>query len=132
MKRAFTSLAFLALIGVSGCASRGVDAGPPDRAPVTVTMPAQLSDADFAPWLEGERARVAATREAVQQRFHDAELACWRRFAVNDCVRRARLERRGKLADLRQEELLLNELERKRRTEERLRQLEQKQQKAAP
>ena len=33
---------------------------------------------------------------------------------------------------LRQEELLLNEMERQRRTAERLRQLEQKQQKAAP
>ena len=82
--------------------------------------------------LPGRALQFASARSAAQQRFHDAELACWRRFAVNDCVRKARVERRTAMDQLRQEELLLNEMERQRRTAERLRQLEQKQQKAAP
>lgn len=138
MNRAIHLLAVLVVAGVAGCASRGAtDAAPesvaaPAPALATVAMPAHLADKDFAPWLQGERSRIASARSAAQQRFHDAELACWRRFAVNDCVRKARVERRTAMDQLRQEELLLNEMERQRRTAERLRQLEQKQQKAAP
>ena len=136
MNRAIHLLAVLVVAGVAGCASRGAtDAAPESAAlpaPVTVAMPAHLADKDFAPWLQGERSRIASARSAAQQRFHDAELACWRRFAVNDCVRKARVERRTAMDQLRQEELLLTEMERQRRTAERLRQLEQKQQKAAP
>lgn len=132
MKRAHTVVAAcLATLLMAGCASRGsVDAQPP--APATIAMPAHLADADFAPWLAGERGRIAEARNAAQQRFQDAEMACWRRFAVNDCVRKARVERRASMDELRQQELLLNELERERRTAARLRQLEQKQQKSAP
>lgn len=137
MNRALQSLAvLLVLAAVAGCAARGAaDAAPapatPARAAATVAMPANLADKDFAPWLDGERSRIADERGVAQQRFHDAELACWRRFAVNGCVRAARVERRAALDDLRQQELLLNEMERQRRTAERLRQLEQKQ-KTAP
>ncbi len=70
---------------------------------------------------------MATERRAAQQKFEAAELACWRRFAVNDCVRKARVERRAAVDRLRQQELLLNDLERQRRTAERLRRLEQKQ-----
>ena len=139
MNRALHLLAGLALAAATGCATRsgGADtaSGPahPPRPPVTLAMPANLSDADFAPWLEGERSRVAAARSAAHQRFHDEELACWQRFAVNACVRKARVERRAAIDRLRQEDLLLNEMERQRRTAERLRALERKQpQKGAP
>ena len=110
MNRAIHLLAVLVVAGVAGCASRGAtDAAPESAAvpaPVTVAMPAHLADKDFAPWLQGERSRIASARSAAQQRFHDAELACWRRFAVNDCVRKARVERRTAMDQLRQEELL--------------------------
>lgn len=132
MKRAHTFVvACLATLLMAGCAMRAnVDAQP--SAPATIAMPAHLADADFAPWLTGERSRIADARSAAQQRFQDTEMACWRRFAVNDCVRKARVERRATMDGLRQQELLLNELERERRTAARLRQLEQKQKKSAP
>ena len=87
--------------------------------------------AALAPWLSTERDRIEATRSAARQRFDDAEKACWRRFAVNACVREARQQRRVVLDRLRQEDLALNEVERQRLTETRLRQLQQKQDDAA-
>ena len=41
------------------------------------------------------------------------EKACWKRFAVNDCVSRARQQRRQTQDRLRQQELALNALERR-------------------
>lgn len=84
----------------------------------------------LAPWLAQQRARVAQARSTAQTRYETEETACWRRFAVNDCLRSARLERRAALSELRQQELTLNEIERQRRTAERLRQLDEKQQRA--
>jgi len=83
------------------------------------------------PWLGTERARIQAERGAAGQRFSEDEKACWQRFAVNDCLRKARQQRRATLNRLRQEDLALNDLERTRRTATRLRQLEQKQEDAA-
>ena len=102
------------------------------RVPVSdaVTVPPALvpptADAQFEPWLQAERARLASARAGVQQRFQDDESACWRRFAVNDCVREARARRRAAADALRAQDLALNELERQRRTEARRRQLEGK------
>ena len=78
------------------------------------------------PWLAAQRTRIAAAREGATQRFDVAEKACWQRFAVNACVRAARAERRTVLDRLRQEELAVNEVERQRRTDARLRELEDK------
>jgi len=88
------------------------------------------SSAALAPWLVQQRARVAQARSVAQTRYETEETACWRRFAVNDCLRSARLARRAALSELRQQELTLNEIERQRRTAERLRQLDEKQQRA--
>ncbi|MET4580239.1 hypothetical protein [Ottowia thiooxydans] len=84
-------------------------------------------DDGLGPWLEGHRTRISAAREAVATKFADAEKLCWQRFTVNDCIRGATDERRSTLDKLRQEELALNDLERRRRAENRLRNLEQKQ-----
>ena len=86
----------------------------------------------LSPWLSAERARIEAARSVAVQQFDDAEKVCWRRFAVNACVREARYERRAKLERLRAEDLALNEVERRRRTEARLRDLELKMEQAAP
>ena len=92
---------------------------------------APASNAALAPWLVQQRARVAQARSVAQARYETEETACWRRFTVNDCLRSARLERRAALSALRQQELTLNEIERQRRTAERLRQLDEKQQGAS-
>ena len=63
--------------------------------------------------MAAERSRIAAEQNAARQRFEQAEKACWKRFAVNDCVSRARQQRRQTQDRLRQQELALNALERR-------------------
>ncbi|MGE0331299.1 MAG: hypothetical protein AB7P37_11455 [Ramlibacter sp.] len=62
-----------------------------------------------------ERARIAAERQAADVRYSQAEAACFARFAVNDCVNEARTARREALADLRRQEISLNDDERLRK-----------------
>jgi len=91
-------------------------------------LAAEAPQGDGLPkWLEGQRERITAGRTAAAQRFADQEKLCWKRFTVNACIRDASDERRATLDRLRQEELTLNDLERKRRTANRLLELEQKQ-----
>lgn len=138
MKSALISVALLAVLLGTGCASRApsTDAGEADATPKplaerpippSVQAPAGMSDSDFEAWAAQHHSRLAEERQTANQRFQTTELACWRRFAVNDCVRAARAERRAALEQLRQQELGLNQQERQRRTAERLRQLDEKQ-----
>ena len=68
---------------------------------------------------DDERARIAAERQALLQRFAQEEADCQRRFAVTDCVLDVRDRRRAALAPLRARELQLDEAERQRRAAER-------------
>ena len=65
--------------------------------------------------LDQERSRIAAERRAADSRYADAEAACYARFAVNDCVNAAKAARRETLADLRRQEVSLNDDERRRK-----------------
>ncbi len=44
-----------------------------------------------------ERSSLAAQRSAVQREFDVQSEACWQRFAVNDCISKARRVRRTQL-----------------------------------
>lgn len=92
----------------------------------TLAAPAGLTDAEFGAWLRGERDRVARERSAARERYDSDERACWQRFAVNDCLREARVRRRDVLDALRRDELALNAIEREHKTSARLRALGQK------
>jgi hypothetical protein len=59
-----------------------------------------------------ERQRISEQRAHHEAVFQQAEQVCYRQFAVSDCLRRARLERREALNELRRQELVLNDLER--------------------
>lgn len=85
----------------------------------------------LAPWLQAQRERVAQQRDAAQARYDAAELGCWRRFAVNACLRQARDERRAAQDRLRQQALALNDIERQHRTQQRLHRLDDRQRGAA-
>lgn len=65
--------------------------------------------------VDQERARIAAERRAADGRYAQAEEACYRRFAVNDCLNEAKIARREVLADLRRQEVSLNDAERRRK-----------------
>lgn len=67
-----------------------------------------------------ERARIRAARASEQERSAELERACYARFAVNDCLIEVRRARRDVLADLRRQELSLNDAQRKRRAAEQL------------
>lgn len=88
---------------------------------LSVLLPAQAQDG--AP----ERARIKAARDAAQGRFDAQEKACRATFAVTDCVDDARRARNAALAELRRQELALNEAERTRRAAERRRELDERQ-----
>lgn len=73
-----------------------------------------------------ERERIGAERARAQARYASEEAACYRKFAVNDCLNAAKAERRGVLADLRRQEISLNDAERKRRGAQQMRRIEDK------
>jgi colicin import membrane protein len=66
-----------------------------------------------------ERARVEDQRRSLQAQFRADEQACQERFAVNDCVSEVKARRRQALAPLREQELTLDELDRRQRASER-------------
>jgi hypothetical protein len=79
------------------------------------------------PTVAGERARIAAER-AEANRVHDAQVAhCYTLFAVNTCLEQARNLRRDRLADLRRQEVALNDAERKRAAADAIRRMEERQ-----
>jgi hypothetical protein len=75
---------------------------------------------------EGERSRIQADRAGAVARYQTEEAACYARFAVSDCLRKARVQRRQVLDKLRQQELVLNDAERKRKALEQLESIKEK------
>lgn len=73
-----------------------------------------------------ERARIRAQRAAAESLFQAEEKACYAKFAVNDCLQAAKAKRRAVVADLRRQEILLNDAQRRRKAAERLREAEQR------
>lgn len=86
------------------------------------TALAQAADGDAA----AQRARIQAERNRVEAGFRAEEKTCYGKFAVNDCLNEARARRRESLADLRRQEIALNDADRKRRAAERQRSLEER------
>jgi hypothetical protein len=82
------------------------------------TVHAQVQDGG------AERARIQAERAAVQARFAEAEKACRARFAVTDCVNKATRERNTVLSDLKRQERVINDADRKRKAAERQRDID--------
>jgi colicin import membrane protein len=90
-----------------------------------VTALAQGAGAnDWAGSVRQERTRISALRQQVYQRHADQEVQCYKRFAVTDCLNEARAQRREALADLRRQDLLLNDEGRKRRAADQLQRIE--------
>ena len=67
-----------------------------------------------------EHARIRKERGDAQVRFLAQDVQCYQRFAVNDCLGEVRTQRRAVLAELRRQEISLNEAQRKRRAAEQL------------
>lgn len=73
-----------------------------------------------------QRARIAAERRDVNQRYEAARKACEQRFAVTTCLDDARSERRRALDRLAGEQAVLDDAQRRQRAAERLRSIQDK------
>jgi len=73
-----------------------------------------------------QRARIAAERSEAQAAFRAQEKACYRTFAVNDCLGTAKARNRQVLTDLRRQEISLNDAQRKRKAAQHLREIEER------
>ena len=60
-----------------------------------------------------QRLRIASERAVLESAFSAQESACYQKFMVNDCLDMARLRRANGLADLRRQEILLDDAQRK-------------------
>lgn len=87
--------------------------------PLALLAPAQADDAS-------ERARISRERAEAQARFEQRQRECAQRFAVTSCVEEARAEHRQALLQLRRQEGVLDEAQRKQRAAARLAAIEEK------
>ncbi|WP_280155621.1 hypothetical protein [Piscinibacter sp. XHJ-5] len=67
-----------------------------------------------------ERDRIAAERAGVEATFGERERACRERFVVTSCLEDARRDRRQALENLRQQQVILDEAQRKQRAAQRM------------
>ena len=87
----------------------------------TVFLPAVQAQS-----VEAERARIENTRAQVHATFAVEHAACQQKFAVNSCLNESNARRREAIADLRRQEISLNDDERRRRGAEQVRRAEEK------
>lgn len=73
-----------------------------------------------------ERARISAERASLEAGFLTEDVACYKKFAVNNCLGKVNSRRREALADLRRQEISLNDEERRLKGAEQLRRTEEK------
>ncbi len=76
--------------------------------------------------LRAERARIDSERSAARTRQAEEEADCQKRFAVTDCMNRTRRKWQPVLAEIKRQEVALNEVERKQRAAEQQRRLDDK------
>lgn len=97
-----------------------------EKAPVLDSGATKAQRAAVKQQRDAERARITAERKAIQQRRSQEEAACYKRFAVEDCLSATRT--RARLADnaLRDQESAINAVERREKSAARLLSIEQK------
>lgn len=76
--------------------------------------------------IDAERARISAERNRLEAGFLAEDAECYNRFAVNSCLGKVNDRRREVMSDLRRQELLLNDEERRIRGAEQIRKTEEK------
>jgi colicin import membrane protein len=85
-----------------------------------------LAVAQESPAATAERARIAAERAHAEATYQAQAKVCWGKFAVNDCLATAKARRREVLADLRRQEVALNDEERRQRAAQHQRDIEER------
>ena len=75
---------------------------------------------------DAERERISAERSRLEATFTGEDTACYKRFLVNNCLDEVKIRRRDALADLRRQEIVLNDEARKAKGAEQLQKIEDK------
>ena len=76
--------------------------------------------------LQDQRAVIAQEKKQILDQFQTASKACWKKFAVNDCLAQARRQKYQDLGPLEQREIQLNARQRQLKEIERLERLSDK------
>ena len=88
---------------------------------------AQASTAEAGPLgIDAERAKIGVERTRLEAGFLAENHACHEKFAVNSCLRKVNARRREAMAELRRQEVALNDEERRIRGEQEIRRIEEK------
>ena len=99
--------------------------------PLLPTQP-QPGAVSADPGEPAERSRIEQSRTLEDALFATREAACYGRFAVTDCLLAARARRREALAELRRQENVLNDAQRRRKAADELLRVEKKADANAP
>ncbi len=75
---------------------------------------------------DAERARINGERSRLEAGFTREEIACYKKFMVNNCLDEIKPRRRLALADLKRQEIALDEQDRKARAADQIRKTEEK------
>ncbi|CAM3558975.1 hypothetical protein [Polaromonas hydrogenivorans] len=76
--------------------------------------------------IDAQRAAISAERSRLEVGFLTEDAACYKKFAVNSCLEKVNIRRREAMADLRRQEILLNDEERKIKGAQQIRKTEEK------
>ena len=76
--------------------------------------------------IDAQRAAISAERSRLEAGFLAEEAACYKKFAVNNCLAKINTKRREAMAGFRRQEILLNDEDRKAKGEEQIRKTDEK------
>jgi hypothetical protein len=79
-----------------------------------------------APDVGAERERIERERAAADARFAEAQKACRGKFAVNDCIEKASRERNAVVSELKRQQLVIKDAERKRNAAARQKEIDER------
>ena len=103
------------------------NAGSVPALPATSTAPVNVAAEDvFEAQLATERKRILDLSNKTEADYLAQRTECYQRFSVNACLAKARDERNGLQADLKRQEVSVNDAERKRKGAEKLLRTEEK------
>ena len=76
--------------------------------------------------INAQRRAISAERDRLERGFLTEDATCYKKFAVNNCLGNVNVRRRESMAELRRQEILLNDEERKIKGAEQFRRTEEK------
>ena len=81
--------------------------------------------------VDAQRLAIDAKRQQLEAGFAAEDALCYERFAVNNCLQKVNVKRQVSMADLRRQDVLLNDQERKRHGAQEISRIEAKQSNAS-